>query len=123
MFERSDNECRAKVGDKVVLFSSNGDIAGLDIRQDRGFDVVLEESYIIDLDVDPVTEVVYWVDSVEKRVKRSLMPHGKRPDVMIGAPQLLEIKGKHSAGIEKGSSLTEIPLLSDLQSMEMCVHG
>ncbi|CAG0878905.1 unnamed protein product [Cyprideis torosa] len=94
-FEKVDNECRATEGDKIILFSNSGEINGLDIEQNRYFDVILDHrnAYIKDLDYDPVNEVLYWVDSVEKRIKRSLMPHGKRPEVQIGAPQLLEIKG------------------------------
>ena len=93
-FKFANQECRVTEGDTTLIFSTGGEIHGLSMKDQRGRDLVLGEDRIRDLDYDPTTQIVYWTDSRQKRIKRSLIPGGSmNRDAEIGAPQELNLKG------------------------------
>lgn len=42
-----------------------------------------------------MTEMVFWVDSYEKKIKRSYMVDALQGEVKVGFPQDLTVKGEY----------------------------
>ncbi|CAB3367800.1 Hypothetical predicted protein [Cloeon dipterum] len=91
--------CRSN-GPPVNLLLANGPgIRSLEQVQRRETDVVMGEKRIEAVDFNPRTEMVFWVDSFDKSVRRSYMAGAQGGHAKIGFAQDLSIKanGKPSA--------------------------
>ena len=85
--------CKAKQGAIELFFSSGEEIRGLQPEKDRELEVVKDQERIEGLDFDPIKNMIYWVDSQEKSIKRSFIP-GMHDSVEIGHPQDIQPAGK-----------------------------
>ncbi len=96
-FELSDQfsgVCKAvKGGDPKLVFTTGSEIHAQVIETTnnrREFDVIKNESRIEGIDYNPSSMMIYWVDSQENAVKRSLIPgSGGHTEAMIGFGQLV----------------------------------
>lgn len=59
----------------------------------REVDVISREKHIEALDFDPTTEMVFWVDSKDRKIKRSYMLNARAGEVKVGYAQELPLKG------------------------------
>ncbi|CAG0879500.1 unnamed protein product [Darwinula stevensoni] len=87
--------CKAKGSPTTLLYSTGPEIRGFRMgeRERRSLSYLQGEFRIQALDFDPTKKMIYWTDSYEKAVKRSLMAYADIPDVETGFPQNLELKG------------------------------
>lgn len=76
-----------------VLFSNGEEIRVFEVASKREFEVISREKHIEALDFDPTMEMVFWVDSKERKVKRSYMPNALGGEVKTGYAQDLTVKG------------------------------
>lgn len=61
-------------------------------------DVIENENRIEAVDYNPNTEMVFWVDSYNRSIKRSYMVNAKDGKVKIGYAQDLNLKGERKGG-------------------------
>ena len=84
-------------GIKDVFFASSGTIRSHEEGQiNRMSDVVIDQGRIEDIDYDPRSNMIYWVDSAERRIKRSHIPK-MRNGAEIGYPQDVQTAGQGAA--------------------------
>jgi len=88
--DRFSGVCRSSDGvEPKLLYSTGEDIYGQTIsKQLRQFDVIKNESRIESIDFDPKEMMLYWADSEEKSIRRSLIPGSTaHPEAHIGHAQ------------------------------------
>ena len=92
--------CKANddgLGIKDVLFASSGMIRSHELGQiNRMSDVVIDQGRIEDIDYDPRDRMIYWVDSYERRIKRSHIPKMEN-GAEIGHAQDIQVIGPGNA--------------------------
>jgi low density lipoprotein-related protein 2 len=99
-FELSDSGvCRSNESGLTVLLANGPGIRSLEQLQRRESDVIMGEKRIEAVDFNPRTEMIFWVDSFDKSVRRSFMAGARSGSARIGFAQDLSIKsnGKPSA--------------------------
>ena len=85
-------------GIKDVLFASSGSIRSHELGQiNRMSDVVIEQGRIEDIDYDPRDKMIYWVDSSQRRIKRSWLPKIAENEAEIGDAQDIQVIGPGAA--------------------------
>ena len=105
--------CKAKSDEMVhggapnLLYSTGPEIHAQVLNGHAGrrfqYDVIKNESRIVSLDYNPTTMMLYWIDEVQRTIKRSVVPKtSKNPNAQIGHPQDVQIDGSHG---NKPSSL------------------
>jgi len=93
-FELSDSGiCRANEPGLAILLANGPGIRSLEQVQRRESDVIMGEKRIESVDFNPRSEMIFWVDSFDKSVRRSFMAGAKGGSVRIGFAQDLSIKG------------------------------
>ncbi|XP_046659437.1 low-density lipoprotein receptor-related protein 2 [Homalodisca vitripennis] len=85
--------CRADDPNASVLFSNGEEIRAYEVTSKREIDVISQEKHIEALDFDPTMEMVFWVDSKERKIKRSYMVNARGGQVKVGFAQELNLKG------------------------------
>lgn len=86
--------CKAETGLTELFFSSGEMIMGLEMGKNmRESEVVKDQERIEGLDFDPVKNMIYWVDSQSKSIKRSFIPK-MHEGSEIGHPQDIQPDGK-----------------------------
>lgn len=85
--------CRADDSKVSVVFANGPEIRAYDVQKRREFDVVGQEKHIEAIDFDPKNEMVFWVDSFDRKIKRSYMVNALAGQVKIGYSQELSFKG------------------------------
>lgn len=58
-------------------------------------DVIENENRIEAVDFDPINEMIYWVDSYNKSIRRSYMVNAQDGKVKMGYAQDLNVKSKY----------------------------
>lgn len=76
-----------------IIFANGAEIKAFDVSTRRELDVISREKHIDALDFDPEQEMVFWVDSKERKIKRSFMVNAHSGEVKVGYAQELSIKG------------------------------
>ncbi|XP_073976140.1 low-density lipoprotein receptor-related protein megalin isoform X3 [Rhodnius prolixus] len=85
--------CKADDPKVTVIYSNGEDIEGYQVHRRREIDVIREEKHIEAIDYNPKAEMVFWVDSYERKIKRSYMVDALAGEVKVGYPQDLSVKG------------------------------
>ena len=86
--------CKAETGAIELFFSSGEEIRGLEEGNvNREVEVVKDQERIEGIDFDPIKNMIYWVDSQEKSIKRSFIPK-MHQGAEIGHPQDIQPAGK-----------------------------
>lgn len=78
-----------------MLFANGPEIRGYEVHNRRMLDVIENENRIEAVDFDPVAEMIFWVDSYNRSIKRSYMINAKDGKVKMGYAQDLNMKGKN----------------------------
>lgn len=73
-FRMVDDRCAADGASPLVLFANGPDIRAVDYEQRRQQLLVTSQSRTQSVDFDPVSSLLYWVDSYERSLKRSHIP-------------------------------------------------
>lgn len=76
-----------------MIFSNGEEIRAFEVTSKREVDIISKEKHIEALDFDPTTEMVFWVDSKDKKIKRSYMINARAGAVKVGYAQELALKG------------------------------
>lgn len=96
--DRFSGVCRSSDGiEPKLLYSTGEEIYGQTIsKQLRQFDVIKNESRIESIDFDPKDMMLYWADSEEKSIRRSLIPGtSAHPEAHIGhAQEIITVNAK-----------------------------
>lgn len=95
--DRTDN-LRLRFSQLTILYANGPEIQGYEVHNRRLMDVIKNENRIEAVDFDPINEMIFWVDSYNKSIKRSYMVNAKEGKVTIGFAQDLEIKSKRGDG-------------------------
>lgn len=77
-----------------IIFANGPEIRAYDVQKRKEFDVISQEKHIEAVDFDPKNEMVFWVDSYDRKIKRSYMVNARGGEVKMGYPQELSLKGK-----------------------------
>lgn len=85
--------CKANDPKVSVIYSNGEDIDAYQIHRKREVEVIRKEKHIEAIDYNPVSETVFWVDSSDKKIKRSYMVDAMGGSVKTGFPQDLTTKG------------------------------
>lgn len=86
--------CKAKEGVTELIYSTGEQIRGLEEGQaNRESEIIMDQARIEGIDFDPVKNIIYWVDSQEKSIKRSFIPK-MHEGAEIGYPQDIQPAGK-----------------------------
>ncbi|XP_063240571.1 low-density lipoprotein receptor-related protein 2 [Bacillus rossius redtenbacheri] len=99
-FELADSlsgVCKALDQDTSLLYANGPEIRSYMVSERRQIDVIRDEKRIEAIDYDPRAEMVFWVDSYEKTIKRSFMPNAQEGQVKTGFAQDLNVKGNSKA--------------------------
>jgi low density lipoprotein-related protein 2 len=91
--------CRAREGDIRLFFASGDTIVSHTLsggRVTRAMEIVKDQERIEGVDYDPVNNMLFWVDSADRTIKRSFLPQ-EHPEAEIGHPQLLQKSARPSA--------------------------
>lgn len=78
-----------------VIFSNGEEIKSYQAHMRHEVDVIRNEKRIEALDYNLKTEMIFWVDSYEKKIKRSYMIDALEGRVKVGFAQDLTVKGLH----------------------------
>ena len=78
----------------TVLFANGPEIRGYEVHNRRMLEVIDNENRIEGIDFNPITEMVFWVDSYNRSIKRSYMVNARDGKVKIGYAQDLSLKGE-----------------------------
>ncbi|XP_076344763.1 low-density lipoprotein receptor-related protein-like [Tachypleus tridentatus] len=94
-FEQFSDGCIAEGSPPVILFTDGPEIRVLDVTNERQTSLIqgIRENRIQAIDFDPVHHIVYWSDTHDKTIKRSLIPNPANPNNGTGFPQDLDVKG------------------------------
>merc|ERR1712106_830793 len=99
-FELTDEHsgvCKATSGVTELFFTSGEQIRSQEEGVgNREMEVVKDQERIEGIDYDPKTNMIYWVDSQEKSIKRSFIPK-MHAGAEIGHPQEIQPAGKGTA--------------------------
>lgn len=80
--------CRAKEHEPKLLYSTGPEVLMEGLHMKRSLDVIKNEARIESMDYDPLTMMLFWVDSEEQTLKRSFIPGtDEQPEVKIGFGQ------------------------------------
>ncbi|CAK1544808.1 unnamed protein product [Leptosia nina] len=94
-FRLADNlsgVCKAMEGDLILMFANGPEIRAFVQDKNEEFDVITSEKRIEAIDYDPKQEMVFWVDSYDKSIKRSYMINALNGQVKSGFAQDLKSK-------------------------------
>merc|ERR1711892_336365 len=99
-FELTDEHsgvCKATSGVTELFYTSGEEIrAHEEGAANRETEIVKDQERIEGIDYDPKLNMIYWVDSQEKSIKRSFIPK-MHAGVEIGHPQEIQPAGKGTA--------------------------
>merc|ERR1711892_24271 len=99
-FELTDEHsgvCKATSGVTELFYTSGEEIrAHEEGAANRETEIVKDQERIEGIDYDPKLNMIYWVDSQEKSIKRSFIPR-MHAGVEIGHPQEIQPAGKGTA--------------------------
>lgn len=82
------------------MFSNGEEIRAYETSKKREMGVISREKHIEAIDFDPTLEMVYWVDSKDRKIKRSYMVGARAGEVKTGFSQPLTGKGMTFSSIE-----------------------
>ncbi|XKL63596.1 hypothetical protein PGB90_005960 [Kerria lacca] len=85
--------CRALDPKLTVLYTNGPEIKGYEVHNKRLLEVIENENRIEAIDFDPLSEMIFWVDSYNRSIKRSYMVNAMNGKVKIGFAQDLNMKG------------------------------
>ncbi|CAH1397949.1 unnamed protein product [Nezara viridula] len=85
--------CKADDPKVSVIFSNGEEIKSYQAHMRHEVDVIRNEKRIEALDYNLKTEMIFWVDSYEKKIKRSYMIDALEGRVKVGFAQDLTVKG------------------------------
>ena len=87
--------CRAREGETRLFFASGDTIVSHMVSggRARALEIVKDQERIEGLDFDPVNNMIFWVDSADRTIKRSFIPQ-EHPEAEIGHPQLIQQAAK-----------------------------
>lgn len=92
-YDKVGETCVAKGETPTIMFANGPEIRSY-TRKDRKYADVYRGAFRIEaIDFDPKRNVVYWSDSYEKAIKRSLIPQ-RGNEARVGFAQDLKFKGK-----------------------------
>lgn len=91
-FSRYDDRCAANGVMPHILYANGPEVRAVDVAELHQSSVIGGESRIQAIDFDPIESVIYWTDSHEKAIKRSLMPSLNDPGHGNGYAQNLYLK-------------------------------
>ncbi|KAI5717758.1 hypothetical protein M8J77_010754 [Diaphorina citri] len=84
--------CKANDNKLTIVYSNGPEIRAYETHKRRFRDVISDERRIEALDIDPVDEIIYWVDSYDRNIRRSFMLEAQKGQVQAGFGQDLGIK-------------------------------
>lgn len=76
------------------MYSSGSEIRGFEDHNKRLLDVIENENRIEAVDFDPMNEMIYWVDSYNRSIRRSYMVNAQDGKVKMGYAQSLNIESE-----------------------------
>lgn len=79
--------CKADDPKVSIVYSNGEDIEAYQIHKRKEVDVIRNEKRIEAIDYDPKNEMVFWVDSYSKQIKRSYMVDALAGEVKVGYAQ------------------------------------
>jgi low density lipoprotein-related protein 2 len=86
--------CRAREGEAQLFFASGDTIVGHTLSgRSRAEEIIKDQKRIEGLDFDPINNMIFWVDSRDRNIKRSFIPQ-EHPEAEIGHPQLIQSAAK-----------------------------
>lgn len=85
--------CKSLQDVVTMLFATGQEIRAFDLKKEEELDVIASEKRIEALDYDPKSQIVFWVDSYDKTIKRSYMINAKNGQAKTGFAQDLKMKG------------------------------
>lgn len=85
--------CRALKEDIVIIMSNGPEIRAYDLTKREEYDVIQDERRIEALDYSAASQIIFWVDSFDKTIKRSYMVNAQNGQAKMGYAQDLNMKG------------------------------
>lgn len=85
--------CKSVKGEIMTIFATGQEIRAYNIRRREELDVITSEKRIEAIDYEPKNQMIFWVDSYDKTIKRSYMLNAQNGQVKTGFAQDLRMKG------------------------------